>query len=232
MPYNPAIASAFLSSVRGCLAALAEEDENKGKGKSKYADLDVSAKRMMGGECVMVGGNMVGGVCSLAKGGDIILRVGKEQYEDALTNSVLRKCNFTGRPMKGFVTADVTALGLRGLNDPEDATAKQLQQLDGLVMMAVDFAASLPPKSGSKPRKRPAAAAPKAKKSKASEKPTKPSPKPKSRRAANSKAKQSEANEKPTKPPPKPKSRHSANLKAPKRAAKSRRSTRTRKSTA
>lgn len=189
MPYNPAIASAFLSSVRGCLAALSEEAETKGKGQSKYADLDVSAKRMMGGECVMVGGNMVGGVCSLAKGGDIILRVGKEQYEAALTNPVLSECNFTGRPMKGLVTADVKALGLRGLKDPEAATAKQLQLLDGLVMMAVDYAVSLPPKSSaSKPRKRKAAAAPKeAKKSTktATEKVAKPPPrKPKSRRRA------------------------------------------------
>ena len=188
MPYNPSIASAVLPSVRGCPAALSEETETKRKGQSKYADLDVSAKRMMGGECVLVGGNMVGGVCSFAKGGDIILRVGKEQYEAVLSNPVLSECKFTGRPMKGFVAADVKALGWRGLKDPEDATAQQLQLLDGLVMMAVDYAASLPPKSSaSEPRKRKAAAAPKEKKSTkiATEKVARrPPPKPKSRRRA------------------------------------------------
>jgi TfoX N-terminal domain len=56
-------------------------------------------KRMFGGLCFMVGGHMCCGVTD----GDLMARVGPDQYEAALTDPHARKMDFTGKPLKGFV---------------------------------------------------------------------------------------------------------------------------------
>jgi TfoX/Sxy family transcriptional regulator of competence genes len=67
----------------------------------------VFEKKMFGGLCFMVGGSMC---CGLTKT-DFMVRVGPEQYEDALAQPHARPMDFTGRPLKGMVY--VAPQGLR-----------------------------------------------------------------------------------------------------------------------
>ena len=60
---------------------------------------DVVEKKMFGGLCFMVGGAMC---CGLTKT-DFMVRVGPEQYDDALAQPHARPMDFTGRPLKGMV---------------------------------------------------------------------------------------------------------------------------------
>ena len=90
---------------------------------------DVSERTMFGGLAFMVRGNMACGPV-----GDILMvRVGPEEYEQALKRPVAREMTFTGRPMKGFVELPVSAL------DSDDVLSDWLD-------MGVDYALSLPPK--------------------------------------------------------------------------------------
>jgi len=59
----------------------------------------VDVKKMFGGVCVMVRGQMCCGVI----GDELMVRVGPEQYPDALKLPHVRPMDFTGRPMKGLV---------------------------------------------------------------------------------------------------------------------------------
>jgi hypothetical protein len=67
----------------------------------------LSEKRMFGGLCFQVGGNMA---CGLI-GAELMVRVGPEVYAEALRRPHAREMDFTGRPMKGFVV--VAAAGLK-----------------------------------------------------------------------------------------------------------------------
>ena len=89
----------------------------------------VVEKKMFGGLCFMVRGNMCCGVT----GDEIIARVGPEQYEDALTLPHARLMDFTGRPMRGFI-----AVRPEGLSSDEDLAA--------WIARCLNFTASLPPK--------------------------------------------------------------------------------------
>jgi TfoX/Sxy family transcriptional regulator of competence genes len=60
---------------------------------------DVVEKRMFGGLCFMVNGQMC---CGLTKT-DFMVRVGKDGYEDALAQPHARPMDFTGRPLAGMV---------------------------------------------------------------------------------------------------------------------------------
>jgi hypothetical protein len=60
---------------------------------------DVTEKKMFGGLALMLQGNMCCGII----GKKLMLRVGPEQYEEMLSRAHVRKMDFTGRPMKGFV---------------------------------------------------------------------------------------------------------------------------------
>jgi TfoX/Sxy family transcriptional regulator of competence genes len=60
---------------------------------------DVVEKKMFGGLCFMVGGAMC---CGLTKN-DFMVRVGAENYDDALAQPHARPMDFTGRPLKGMV---------------------------------------------------------------------------------------------------------------------------------
>lgn len=60
---------------------------------------DVVERKMCGGLCFMVNGRMC---CGLTKT-DFMVRVGPEQYEEALSRPHARPMDFTGRPLTGMV---------------------------------------------------------------------------------------------------------------------------------
>ena len=60
---------------------------------------DVVEKKMFGGLCFMVSGNMC---CGIVKD-TLMTRVGPEQYEACLKKTHASEMNFTGRPMKGMI---------------------------------------------------------------------------------------------------------------------------------
>src|SRR3954463_10369906 len=93
------------------------------------ARAEVSGRKMCGGIAFMGAGNMACGVL----GEDLIVRLGDEEAEKALSEEGVRPFDFTGRPMK--TTVYVSPERTRddgGLAEWVDAGA--------------DYAASLPPK--------------------------------------------------------------------------------------
>jgi len=93
------------------------------------AQSGVTEKKMFGGLTFMVNGHMC---CGLAKG-DLMVRVGPKQYEEALAQPHAREMNFTGRPMKGMIYVDPD-----GYHTDEE--------LHAWVDRGLAFVASLPPK--------------------------------------------------------------------------------------
>ncbi len=88
---------------------------------------DVTERKMFGGLCVMTGGRMFIGVI----GNDLMARVGPEAQGEALLKPGVRPMDFTGRPMKGFIYVDQSALG------SDDALRAWIDQ-------TYSFAAALP----------------------------------------------------------------------------------------
>jgi hypothetical protein len=64
-------------------------------------------QKMFGGIAFMISGNMCVGVA----GDDLMVRVGKDSYEDALAQPHAREMDFTGRPMRGIVFVDAGGVG-------------------------------------------------------------------------------------------------------------------------
>ena len=90
---------------------------------------DVAEKKMFGGLCFLVGGNMAAGIV----GEELMLRVGPQAYAECLARPHAREMDFTGRALRGMVY-----VGVDGLS--QDA------ELASWVARGVDYAASLPPK--------------------------------------------------------------------------------------
>lgn len=86
-------------------------------------------KKMFGGVGFMLKGNMA---CGVNKD-DLIVRVGPDNYDEAVSRSHTRPFDFTGRPMKGWVM--VAPAGYEADKD-----------LEGWVEEGVVFALSLPEK--------------------------------------------------------------------------------------
>ncbi len=61
---------------------------------------DVDERRMFGSVAFMLRGNMLCGIL----GERLMVRVGPAQYESALARPHAGEMDFTGRPMKGFVS--------------------------------------------------------------------------------------------------------------------------------
>lgn len=59
----------------------------------------VTEKKMFGGLCFMVNGNMA---CGVEKN-KLVVRVGPNDYEKFLKQKHVRKMDFTGKPLKGFI---------------------------------------------------------------------------------------------------------------------------------
>ena len=89
----------------------------------------VSTRKMFGGVCLLLRGNMLAGVWKQF----LILRLGEEAADYARELPHVRPFDITGRPMKGWVM--VEPAGVR--------TAAQLNKWLG---QARAFAATLPPK--------------------------------------------------------------------------------------
>ncbi|WGL17662.1 TfoX/Sxy family protein [Microbulbifer bruguierae] len=87
----------------------------------------LTEKQMFGGLAFMLNGNMACGVV----GEELMVRVGPENYDEALSERYTRPMDYTGRPLKGMVYVE------------EDAIQ---QDLDGWITKGVEFAGSLPPK--------------------------------------------------------------------------------------
>jgi len=93
------------------------------------ANASVSERRMFGGLAFMVAGNMA---CGVVKS-DLMVRLGENAVEAALSEPYVRLMDFTGKPSRTmvYVSADGVA------DDPS---------LEAWVLRAVDFASTLPPK--------------------------------------------------------------------------------------
>ena len=90
---------------------------------------DIEEKKTFGGLAFMVGGHMCCGVI----GDDLMARVGRDAYEDALAAKGARPMDFTGRPLRGMVY-----VGSEG-HRTDDALASWVRR-------GTDFVASLPPR--------------------------------------------------------------------------------------
>ena len=91
---------------------------------------EVTEKKMFGGLAFLHDGKMFVGIVK----DDLMVRVGPERYDAALTEAHVRPMDFTGKPLKGMVY--VAPAGQRGV------------ALRNWVEKAVGHARSLPPKGG------------------------------------------------------------------------------------
>lgn len=90
---------------------------------------DLSEKKMFGGLCFLLGGNMCCGIV----GEELMLRVGPDAYQEILEREHAREMDFTGRALRGMVYVGVPGL------DSDEALGSWLEP-------AASFAGSLPPK--------------------------------------------------------------------------------------
>ena len=93
------------------------------------AEPSLVQKKMFGGVAVMLQGNLACGVLR----SDLMVRVGKDEYEAALARPHARPMDFTGRPMRGWVVVGPEATD-------DDAS------LEDWVATGAAYALSLPPK--------------------------------------------------------------------------------------
>lgn len=91
---------------------------------------EVDERKMFGGLAFMVNGNMACGIV----GDELMVRVGSDNYEDALAQPYAREMTFTGKAMKGMVYVAPEGFASRG-----DLTA--------WIRRGTDFAGGLPPKA-------------------------------------------------------------------------------------
>ena len=89
----------------------------------------VTERRMFGGLCLMLHGNMALGIDK----DRLMVRVGPKGYEAALQRPHTRPMDMTGRPMKGFIVVP-----------PEGISTER--DLHSWVEQGVSYALSLPPK--------------------------------------------------------------------------------------
>ncbi len=90
----------------------------------------ITEKKMFGGTCFFANGNMIGGPTGRR---ELIVRVGPDQFDEALGRPHARPMDFTKRPMRGFVQVEPAGF----------ASDEQLAHWIGL---GLSYARSLPPK--------------------------------------------------------------------------------------
>jgi TfoX/Sxy family transcriptional regulator of competence genes len=100
--------------------------------------IGISEKRMFGGVCFTLNGNMVLGVVK----DELMVRLDEAAYANALRQPHVREMDFTGRPMKGYVF--VASAGLA-----EDVDLRRWAALGRA------FVGALPPKSPKRPPAKP-----------------------------------------------------------------------------
>src|SRR5688572_25687428 len=96
-----------------------------------------SERKMFGGLCFMLHGNMFAGVVR----DDLMLRVGKDAFDEALTRAGANSMDFTGRPMVGMVFVE-----------PQGRTSKEA--LQAWLNDALSFVENIPPKTAKPPASR------------------------------------------------------------------------------
>ena len=89
----------------------------------------VTEKKMFGGLCLMVSGNMCCGIVDET----LMARVGPDQYLDCLELPYAREMDFTGKPLKGLIYVDPD-----GISEDQD--------LKAWVDRCMNFMQTLPPK--------------------------------------------------------------------------------------
>jgi hypothetical protein len=108
---------------------MAYDEQLAARVRTLVADrTDVTERKMFGGLTFMIGGHMCCGV----NGNELIVRLDPEREDEALARPHARPMDFTGRPMRGFIT--VRPDGLKG------------SRLSLWIQEAVGRAESLPPK--------------------------------------------------------------------------------------
>lgn len=108
MPYDPHLADRMRTALQSRVGVI--------------------EKKMFGGYCWMLRGNMLCGV----EIGRFMFRVGAEQEADALSRPGARPMDITGKPMKGFVWVD--------------AAATTGSSLETWIDLAARYVGALPPK--------------------------------------------------------------------------------------
>ena len=88
-----------------------------------------SSKKMFGGVCHLLNGNMFCGVLE----DSLILRLGEDKAKEALKCSQVRPFDVTGKPMKGWIMIDQAAISTE-------------EELQNWLNLAREFAQTLPPK--------------------------------------------------------------------------------------
>ena len=89
----------------------------------------LSERKMFGGLCLMLHGNMFAGII----GDELMLRVGKDNFAALLAQPAARPMDFTGKPMDGYLYVSPN-----GFADDDD--------LQRWMDRALDFVETLPPK--------------------------------------------------------------------------------------
>ncbi len=105
--------------------------------RAKLKSHGATDKRMFGGTCFLIGGNMLIG--TLKDG--LIVRVGKAAHEAAMKRPEAKTFDMTGRPMEGFISVDGESV----------AGDKALQTW---IDLALAFVKTLPAKSTKPAKKR------------------------------------------------------------------------------
>ena len=90
----------------------------------------LSEQKMFGGVCFSVNGYMACGV----QEHDLVVRVGPDNHESALTQKYTRPMDFTGKPMAGYIYVS-------------EAGCRRKADLGRWVLQGVRFVQSLPPKT-------------------------------------------------------------------------------------
>lgn len=93
----------------------------------------LSEKRMFGGLCFLLDGNMLCGVHGSKAGYGAMFRVGPESEDEALSIPDVVPMEMTGRRMRGFVDAPPALLADEG-------------RLDGLLSLALAYVGRMPAK--------------------------------------------------------------------------------------
>ena len=91
--------------------------------------IDFHYKKMFGGICYLLNGNMLGGIVN----DELIIRAGKDLYEELLEQEYTHVFDITGKIMKGWVVVSPD-----GLEKDSD--------LESWLNFGVEFAGSLPVK--------------------------------------------------------------------------------------
>jgi TfoX/Sxy family transcriptional regulator of competence genes len=86
-------------------------------------------KKMFGGSCFLVNGNMACGVYK----DDLIVRVGLERFQESLARPHTKLFDITGKALKGWIMVE-----------PQGCATES--DLKAWVEQALEFAISLPPK--------------------------------------------------------------------------------------